>query len=453
MRGKNVTQLGLFDQTFEEMMIHVGLDQELEKIDQILEDMPECVDLVHKDLQTNKTETGRKGIKAETVLRCAILKTLKRLTYRGLRDAINGNIPYRWFTRFKLEPIPHYTALQKLIKSIKPETFENLLECILKYARESKIEKGKTVRVDTTVVETDIGYPVDAKLLKDSVRVLTRYMQRARDYIDGKEFSFANRVYRAKKRSYQIVMAKGPKADEIRKTHYKDLIKVANEVYAMAVKCANLLKGNPGSNAVVLYESLDHFLTLSAVAIAQCERRVLKGETVPVDEKIVSIFESHTDIIKRGKSQCPTEFGHKVLFVTGKSGLITQYRTYQGNPGDNTMVKDILENHIKQFSSVPRKFAGDRRFFSADNEAYAKEAGVLKMSICKPGYRSTERKETEKKSWFKALQKFRAGIEGTISALMRGCGLKRCLWKGWRSFQSYVGLSVLTFNLRKLATI
>ena len=452
MRGKNVTQMTLFDHSFQEMLKLLPVDKELKRIDALLDDMPEIVDCVHKDLQPEGQRTdGRPGIHAERVLRSAILKTMKQLPYRELAKAIHGNLHYRWFTKYDLDKVPHFSSLQKLINRINPATWGAITEITVQYTRESRIEKGHSIRADTTVVETDIGYPVDAKLLKDCVRVLTRIMERALEIIPGKKFAFAKRDKRAKKRSYQIVMAKGPKVNQIRKKHYKDLIKVTNEVYEMSVRCLKQLEKSSHLEAFGLAGQLDHYLTLASVVIDQSERRILHDEKVPVDQKVVSIFEEHTDIIKRGKTQCPTEFGHKVLFVTGKSGIITQYKTYQGNPGDNTMVEDILTVHKNQFSKAPKSFAGDRRFFSADNENIAREAGVRKMSVCKPGYRSKDRISIEKNKWFKQLQKFRAGIEGTISALMRGCGLKRCLWKGWRSFQSYVGLCVVTFNLRKLA--
>ena len=162
---------------------------------------------------------------------------------------------------------------------------------------------------------------------------------------------------------------------------------------------------------------------------------------------------SASDIIRRGKSSSPTEFGHKVNFVTGKSGLITQYQVLRGNPGDNELFADILKKHKKQYGTVPDEVSADRRYFSADNESYAYKAGVKRVSICKPGYQSEKRRQLEKQRWFKKLQKFRAGIEGIISALMRGLGLKRCLWKGWKAFNRYVGVAVVTFNLRKIAMV
>ena len=174
---------------------------------------------------------------------------------------------------------------------------------------------------------------------------------------------------------------------------------------------------------------------------------------MPADHKVVSLFQEHTDIICRGKSMSPTEFGHKVLFATCKSGLITQYQVLRGNPGDNELLPDLLSKHKRQYGTAPRLFCADRRFFSAENEKTAYEQGVKRVSIVKPGFRSDKRAQLEKQRWFRSLQKFRAGIEGIISGLMRGLGLKRCLWKGWKAFKQYVALSVVTFNLRKIAAL
>jgi IS5 family transposase len=246
-------------------------------------------------------------------------------------------------------------------------------------------------------------------------------------------------------------MAKGPKAQQHRRRFYRELLTVADEVVRMGHRCAAEIERHPHPKALPLREHITHVLPLAKTAIDQCERRVVKGETVPASEKILSLFEPHTDIIKRGKSQSPTEFGHKVLITTAQSGLITHYQVFRGNPDDASMIPDIVAIHQSQYGYAPNKLCGDRRFFSVDNERLAYRQGVEKVSICKPGYRSKDRKQIEKEQWFKALQRFRAGIEGIISALMRSYGLKRCLWKGWEAFQSYVGLSVVKFNLQKIA--
>jgi IS5 family transposase len=453
MRKKIVAQRTLFDHAINLLITLFKPSKKLKKMSAILDDNPDMVVAVHADLTSGSADSGSHGMSAERVLRCAVLKQYKQYTYRELWERLKDGISLRWFTRFYSDPIPHYTTLQKAIKSIKADTWIRINEVLLLYAQKRNVERGKSLRVDTTVVGTNIAYPLDSRLLWDSIRVLTRIMERSCQEIPEITFAFAKRTRRAKKLCYRIVMAKGAKAQQNRQRFYKDLIKIANEVFLMGERCLKEMEKHPQSKTLPFFLPLDHYLTMSAIAIEQCERRVLRGEKVPSSDKIVSIFEDHTDIIKRGKSQSPTEFGHKVLITTAKSGLITQYQVFRGNPDDAHMIPDILTNHQSQYGQAPKSLCGDRRFFSSENEEKAYQAGIEKVSICKPGYRSQARRLVEKERWFKTLQRFRAGIEGIISALMRSYGLKRCLWKGWDAFQSYIGLSVVAFNLQKIAAL
>jgi IS5 family transposase len=422
-------------------------------MDTIIDERDQIVALVHKQMTGGVSNTGSYGMSAEQIFRLAVLRQLKQYSWREFAERLNDGIALRWFTRFYSAKIPHFTTLQKAVRAIAPDTWSAINDMLVDLAEERKLEKGRKLRADTTVVQTNIAYPTDAQLLWDSVRVLTRIMERIREQLPMFDFGFANRTRCSKKLCYQITLLKGPSAKKKRRKLYRRLIKVVNEVFDMACACHHQAPDCNDLHVMALLEQLDHFLTLAAVAIDQCERRILKGETVPSSEKIVSLFEEHTDIIRRGKSSSPTEFGHKVNFVTGKSGLITQYQVLRGNPGDNELFADMLKKHTKQYGRVPDELSADRRYFSADNESSAYQAGVKRVSICKPGYRSKERRQLEKERWFKRLQRFRAGIEGIISALMRGLGLKRCLWKGWQAFKRYVGLSVVTFNLRKIAML
>ena len=448
MRKKTVAQRSLFEQSIKQLKALVGVEDIIKRIDKVINANPMFIELVYHDLTGNSSNTGACGMTAEQVLRAAVVKHLKQYSWRELHERLKDGIGMRWFTRFYTDKIPHFTTLQKAITSIKASTWNQILQGLVEYAKEKKVENGRMIRTDTTVVESNIAYPTDARLLWDGVRVLTRLMKRLRIQHSSLDFGFANRSRKTKKLCYKITMVKGPEADKMRRKLYRRLIKVANEVFDMGCRCYRHLPTDMiGSD----YNRLDHFLTLMAVAIDQSERRVLKGEKVPSSEKIVSLFEEHTDIIRRGKTTVKAEFGHKVVFVTGKSGLITQYQVLQGNPGDNELWSQLLQNHQRQYGRAPDSISADRRFFSDDNQALAMQQGIKRVSVCKPGYRSKQRRQIEKERWFKNLQRFRAGIEGIISAMMRGLGLKRCSWKGWHSFKRYVALSVVTFNLRKIA--
>jgi transposase, IS5 family len=454
MRKKIIAQRAIFDQSIRTLTALVKPDWQLKRIDAVIKQNPKIIDLVHQDLTGDvSANTGANGMSSEQVLRIAIVKQLKQYPWRELAQRLNDGIWLRWFCRLYTEKVGHFTALQKAVKPISEKTWDKINQTLIEFAKARKIERGRCLRTDTTVTQTNIAYPVDARLLWDAIRVLTRLMQRIID-IDGRQsFEFANRTRMARKLCYKIVMVKGRNADKKRKKLYRHLIRAANEVFDMACRCHEIGPTGCNLDLMALHEKLDHYLTLSAVAIDQCERRVLNGEKVPAEHKVVSIFEEHTDIICRGKSMSPTEFGHKVLFATGKSGLITQYQVLEGNPGDNELLPEILRRHKRQFGRTPHMLCADRRFFSAENEKAAYGQGVKRVSIVKPGYKSVERRKLEKERWFRSLQRFRAGIEGIISGLMRGLGLKRCLWKGWQSFKKYVALSVVTFNMRKIAAL
>jgi len=453
MRKISIAQRSLFDHAIDTLLSLFKPNRQLKAMDAIIKENPEIVKAVHADLTKEVSATGRNGISAERVLRTAILKQLKGYSYRELSDQVHGSVPFRWFTRFYSDEIPHFTALQKSIKSMGENTWRTINDLLVHYAKVKKIEKGNDLRMDTTVIETNIIYPVDARLLWDSVRVLTRIMEACIHLLPERTFNFAKRTKRSKRLCYAIVMAKGPQAQRRRTKLYRELLKVTQEVVNMAKVCGEQLLTSTHPHAHTLAVALDHYLTLAAKVIDQCERRVLKGEQVPSSEKIVSLFEDHTDIIKRGKSHTPAEYGHKVLFTTGKSGLITQYEIFRGNPSDSGMLPEVVFTHHLQYGEVPQSLSGDRRFFSAANEYTAYSSGVKHVCISKPGYRSRVRRALEREPWFKKLKRFRAGIEGIISTLMRSFGLSRCLWKGWEPFRSYVGLGVVTFNLQKIAAL
>jgi len=454
MRKKTVTQRSIFDQAIDTLLALIKPDPELKRINAVISQNPQIVELVHQDLIRDvSADTGANGMSSEQVLRIAIVRQLKKYSWRELARRLNDGIWLRWFCRLFTGKVSHYTALQKVVKAISEETWGAIHQRLIAFAKERKIERGSHLRADTTVTQTNIAYPTDARLLWDAIRVLTRLMQRITE-IDGQwVFGFANRTRMSRRLCYKIVLVKGLHADKKRRKLYRQLIRAANEVFEMG--CRYYEMGPTGSDPRLpaLYHQLDHYLTLSAVAIDQCERRVLKGAKVPAGHKIVSLFEAHTDILCRGKSMSPTEFGHKVLFATGKSGLITQYQVLSGNPGDNELLPGLLREHKRQYGRAPHMLCADRRFYSAGNEEAAYRQGVKRVSITKPGYRSVQRRQLEKEPWFRELQRFRAGIEGVISGLMRGLGLKRCLWKGWQSFKKYVALSVVTFNLRKIAAL
>ena len=269
------------------------------------------------------------------------------------------------------------------------------------------------------------------------------------------KIKFKNRMRSSKKRAYRITMAKGKNAEKVRGKNYRELLKIQREVYNETMRIWENISEDMGIamrlEVMAILKELAEVLELSERVYDQAQRRVIKGEHVPANEKLFSIFETHTDIICRGKKGSKVEFGHKVDFATGRSGLVLRYEVYKGNPGDGEVLKRAIEDHVKLFGKVPDKLTADRRYFSIENENMLKGEGVREVGIPKPGCLSEIRKSVQKAKWFKRLMRIRAGIEGNLSTLLRSYGLKRCLWKGWESFKAYVGAGVMTYNLRLLA--
>lgn len=464
MREKAVTSPELFQAEYDAMQWCVKKSNpmvlQLEAIDKLLDELPELLTAIHENISAPagkaplKSKSGRPvGITSEQALRCVILKQLRGFSYRELAFEIDANPLYRKFTRFYGYEIPHYSTIERVVKRISDDSVQAANKALVLLGIKKKAEDGKAIRHDTTVVGTDIIYPMDSRLLSDVVRVLTRLMSRIQQEAGGGGYQFNDRTRRSGKRAYQIVVGKGKNIEARRALLYRDLLKVQKEVVDQAENLAALAQGDKAlrAAAVKYANELRELIPLARQVYDQAKRRVIDGETVPVSEKLFSIFETHTDLICRGKKGSPSEFGHKVDFAIGKSGLVTRYEILDGNPGDGEVLERSLEYHKELFGFVPNELTADRRYFSSANEEMAGLKGVKKVAISKPGKLSATRRQLQRQPWFRRLLNWRAGIEGCLSTLLRSFGLGRCLWKGKESFNAYVGLSVLTYNLRLLA--
>ncbi|MBI4739920.1 ISNCY family transposase, partial [Candidatus Woesearchaeota archaeon] len=339
---------------------------------------------------------------------------------------------------------------QENIKSLAAETWEQMNRVIIGHAKEEKVETGREVRIDCTVVESNIHHPTDSTLLWDVVRVLTRLLIAAGELgVTG--FCFQDHSRRAKRRMLGILNAKTEKA---RKKLYADLLKVAEKVrgYAeRALPCIDAYK--PGSLEELLeqariFDDIQHYLPLAEQVISQTRRRVMDGESVPASEKLVSIFEPHTDIIIKDRRD--THFGHKICLTGGRSNLILDCVVLKGNPADSELSQTMLERQKDIWGRPPLKAALDGGFASKDNVRKAKELGV--KDICFAKRRGIKVTDMCRSPYVhQRLRNFRAGIESGISWLKRCFGLDRCNWQGWRSFRSYVWASIVSANLLTLA--
>jgi len=419
--------------------------QELEEIRKLLDSKPEVERPVGQDLvrEVARPETGARGMTGSQVLRALVLKQMKGFTYEDLAFVLEDSRTYRTFCGFgAFDRVPSRSTLAENIGKVRPETLEAINRAVVEQAMDEGIESGEKVRIDATVTETNIHQPSDSEQLWDGVRVLTRLMIRAREKFGFRDFSDHTR--RAKRRMTKIRFARG-KAK--RKAPYRDLLKVAHRVQGYAVGAIAFLEEEGPvvpQQAGKLAGELRHFLGLFKRVIDQTERRVLHGETVPAEQKVVSLFEPHTDIIiKDGRDTC---YGHKVYVNGGGSGLILDCWVAEGHPADSTQVLPILERQRRFYGGVPRQACFDGAFASRENLRRAKELGVEDVAFSKK--RGLKVNEMVKDSWlYQRLRNFRAGIEAVISFLKRVFGLGRCTWRGIESFKAYVQASVLSANL------
>jgi IS5 family transposase len=408
--------------------------------------LPGAVELVAKDLAkgTKGTKAGRMGMSGEQVLRAALLKQMHGWSYDELAFALADSPTFRTFCRIGfVDRAPKKAALAANIKRVRPETFEQFNRMTMAKANDAGVEKGKKVRIDSTVIESNIHDPLDSSLLNDVVRVLTRLLGQGAEFATGVQFS--DHTKRAKRRMLDVVNARSM---ERRVPFYRELVQITRWTMQYASQAASVLEKVADPRAWALAGGLSHYLDLGSKVVDQTERRVLRGESVPAQEKIVSIFEPHTDIIVKDRRQ--TLYGHKVFFNVGASGMIIDMLMERGNPSDATRAIPMLERHRSIMGSVPEQAAFDAGFTSTANVKAASELGVKDAAFAKKGtidvlegVRSPQR--------HKKLQRFRAGVEGIISFTKRCFGLDRCLWRGYRSFQAYAWASVLATNLLVLA--
>lgn len=419
--------------------------RELAAIDGILRNHPGMVRLVLQDLTRGvTTDEGREGMTAEQVLRVAIIKQLNGFSYDELSFHLADSRTYRAFCGFgTLEPTPGRSTLQRNVRRITEETWEAIHRMVLGFAEQEGVEDGRKVRVDATVTETNIHPPSDSSLLWDSVRVLTRLLAHAHEGFLVTRFP--SRERRAKRRALDVMNAKNGRK---RKKAYRDLLKVTRETVGYAQAAAIELEAHGDLMARGLAAELRHFIPLVECVIHQTERRVLHGESVPAADKILSIFEDHTDIIIKDRRD--THYGHKLTLTGGRSGLILDWVVEDGNPADSTLAIRMLERQRDIYGRVPRQAALDGGFASKANLEAGKALGVEDLAFSKK--RGLEVLDMARSHWvYRRLRNFRAGIESWISLLKRSFGLERCSWKGWNGFHRYIGASIVAANLLTLA--
>ena len=438
----------------------------MRKADQILDD-EELINIVYEALRRrrpNSATRGRKGTPAEVATRMLVLKHMRNWSFDTLEREVRANMVYRVFTRVGAEKVPDAKTLARIERALGPGVFAKIHGRIVGIAVEKKIVKGRKMRIDTTVTETNIHYPTDSSLLGDGVRVLTRTMKRIVEIGGTVGERVRDRMRSVSHRVMEIARASRSKAQQQGKEKlqhsYKRLLNATGQVVAQAKRIADEVKtGIRRSNKLVdqlrleaLQAELDRMIPLVQHVMRQTKARIFHND-VHVSDKLVSLFETATQIIRKGKAAKPTEFGRLIKIQEAENQIITDYEVCAQRPADNTLLVKSIEVHRQKLGHIPHTVAADAAFFSGPNETAAKKIGVKRVAIPNRSTTSAERRLLHKKRWFRKAQAWRTGCEGRISLLKRRHGLNRCRYRGDDGMKRWVGLGVIADSLINIGRI
>ncbi|MGH7238794.1 MAG: ISNCY family transposase [Candidatus Saccharimonadales bacterium] len=419
-------------------------------IDTILENHPELYGYVQADIIKGGkvSDFGRKDVPSiERIVRAAIYKELRRLDYRELEYHQEDSRICDQFLKIDGGRRYSFQMYQKYISKIQADSLDELLVALNKIAIGEGLEDINQLRQDSTVIKADIHYPTNNSLVWDCIRESHRLLSKLDEEV--KCVSYRDYLKSAKKTYFKINNTKGPKSKERREVLFqKQLItftKCINQV-------SNAIKKKQYCRSVIaigLIIALEDLLPVMEQVYDMTERREIRQESVPNEDKIFSIYERHTDIIVKGSRD--VQFGHKVNLTTGRSNLILSCEVLTGNPSDSILYKSTLDKVMSDYNVVPRDSVTDGGYASKDNQAYAMEKGIRNVVFNK--IVGSLKNVTSSLSMETRLKKWRSGIEANISNFKRGFDMFRCTWKGERHFKSKVLWSAIAYNIRTMTAI
>jgi IS5 family transposase len=400
---------------------------------------------------------GRRGAPAEMVLRLLVLKHIRNWSYVVLEREVRANLVYRDFTHVGGAKMPDAKTMGRWGLALGPEVLKRIHERVVTISREKGVTTGRRMRVDTTVVETDIHHPTDSTLLGDGVRVLTRIMRKIAKIAGTAGTKLRDRSRSVKFRLLEIgrvARAKGPINRDKLQQRYRQLLDATSRVVGQAKRFSEeITQGVKRSTTVLkqlalegLRQELDEMMPLVKQVMKQTRERIFRGNTHS-EGKLLSLFEPSTEVIRKGKAGKPNEFGKMVKLQEAENQIVTDYEVYARRPYDSDLLVAAIETHQARLGRTPRLVAADAAFYSNKNEAAAKAKGVKRVCIPNRSTKSLERKREQRKRWFRNGQKWRTGSEGRISVVKRRHGLDRCRYKGFVGMNRWVGLGVIADNV------
>jgi IS5 family transposase len=440
--------------------LSMAMDPVLTQLDTLLDDdtlfQAIKADLAQRFPRT--VTTGRPSTPVEVILRLLVVKHLYGWSYEQTEHFVADSLVLRQFCRVYTAPVPDDTTLLRWANLIQPATLHRLNDHVVALAQSLKVTRGRKLRIDGTVVETTMHHPTDSTLLYDSVRVLSRMLVNAKAVVPQvaplTRQAFRDRTRSAKRQMKRIMEAarqRGEQAADGMRTAYERLLSVTTAVVKQAEQVREVLRVQATPKAQQLVRTVQQWVPLVQQVITQTTRRVLQGEAVPASEKVVSLFEPHTAIIRKGKPGRPTEFGRVIWLDEVEGGIVSRYAVLEGNPAEDAQLPPSLDHHLRVFHRPPHLLAGDRGVHTGANERYARRHGVKEVVLPKPGKKTAKRLAHEQQRWFRRGRHWRAGIEGRISGLKRRHKLDRCRYHGTEGMERWVGWGVITHDLRVIA--
>jgi IS5 family transposase len=426
----------------------------MDAVDEWLEDevLVEAVYQAQGRRHRQSRTRGRRQTPAEVALRMLILKHVRNWSYEVLEREVRANVVYRSFCRIGAEKVPDAKTLVRLGQAIGSETIRELHDRMVALAQQRGVIRGRKMRVDTTVVETNIHYPTDSGLLNDGARVRTRTMKKIEQKAGGLKKKVRNRMRSVTRRVIAIgyaVRHKGPEGEGKRKREYRQLLRLTRQVLNDSGRVLREVEALPARRQCQvrpLCERLESMAEQVRRVLRQTKARIFDGVT-QFPGKVLSLFESHTELIRKGKASKPNEFGKLVQVQETENQIITHYEVFAERPSDRHLLLPAVEAQQRKLGRVPQLVAGDAGFYSQVQEEGVQALGVKYVSVPNRSTRSEARRKLEKQRWFQRGQKWRTGCEGRISVLKRRHGLGRCRYRGIEGMKRWVGLGVIADNL------
>ena len=419
--------------------------------DRLLDD-EDLIDVVFEaqgQRHAHSATRGRAQTPAETVLRLLLLKHVRNWSFDTLEREVTLNLAYRDFARIGLSKVPDAKTMARIAQALGGEVIAQLHERLVALAQEHGVVKGRKMRVDTTVVETNIHYPTDSGLLGDGARVLTRTMKKVEQRSGKLQRPIRDRTRSVNKRVIAIATAsryRGEAGEQKRQKEYRGLLRLTRQILNDTRRVIGEVEGRRKPGLKALREELTVMSDRVRQVAKQASARIFGGVT-QLPGKIVSLFEPHSEIIRKGKASKPTEFGKLVQVAEAENQIVTHYDVFDQRPSDRELLTRAVATQCRRLGRVPQLVTADAGYYAQSHELAIAEMGVKRVAVPNRNTRSAERKTMEKSRWFKKAQAWRTGCEGRISVLKRRHGLRRCLYRGVEGMKRWVGLGILADNL------